>query len=120
VTGIVDESMRALLDVSVAAAKGAAKHVFTVWIDTAFNGGLVIPRPHIERLGLKQASTTQAVLADGHLIDLETFTCHLDWFGGEYRTQVVANDGEFPLLGTLLLADRKLTIDYRTKTVVLD
>jgi hypothetical protein len=39
VNGIVDESMRALLDVRVAAAKGAAKQVLTVWIDTAFNGG---------------------------------------------------------------------------------
>jgi clan AA aspartic protease len=120
VNGIVDESRRALLDVSLAAAKGAKRQVFTVWIDTAFNGGLVIPRRHIERLGLKQASTTQAFLADGHLVDLETYTCHLDWFGEEYRTQVVANDGEYPLLGTLLLADRKLTIDYRTKTLVLD
>ena len=118
--GIVDKSMRALLDVSVAAAKGAKRQVITVWIDTAFNGGLAIPRQHIERLGLKQASTTRAILADGRPVDLETFTCHLEWFGDEYRTQVVATDGEFPLLGTLLLADRKLTIDYKTKTVVLD
>ncbi len=118
--GLVDESLRALLDVSVAAAKGAKKRVITVWIDTAFNGGLVMPRQHIERLGLKQASTTHAILADGRAADLETFTCHLDWFGNEYRTQVIASDGEFPLLGTLLLADRKLTVNYKTKTVVLD
>jgi clan AA aspartic protease len=112
--------MRALLDVSVAAAKEGEKQVLRAWIDTAFNGGLVVPRQHVERLGLKQASTTQAVLADGRSIDLETFTCHLEWFGDECRTQVIANDGEFPLLGTLLLADRKLTIDYKLKTVVLD
>ena len=118
--GIVDESLRALLDVSVAAAKDAPKQVLTAWIDTAFNGGLVIPRQHIEHLGLKQASTTQATLADGHSVDLETFTCHLEWSGDVYRTQVVSNDGEFALLGTLLLADRKLTIDYKSKTVVLD
>jgi len=121
VKGIVDESVRALLDVFVTAAKGTERQVLAVWIDTAFNGGLAIPRQRIERLGLKQgASTTQAILADGHSVDLETFTCHLEWFGDEYRTQVVANDGEFPLLGTLLLEDRKLTIDYTTKTVVLD
>ena len=41
--GIVDESLRALLEISVAPAKGAKKQVITVWIDTAFNGGLVIP-----------------------------------------------------------------------------
>ena len=118
--GIVDESMRALLDVRVGASKDGQKQVLTAWIDTAFNGSLVIPRQHVERLGLKQASTTQAILADGHTIDLETFTCHLEWFGDVFRTQVVSNDGEFPLLGTLLLADRKLTIDYKAKTLVLD
>ncbi|MCE9528673.1 MAG: hypothetical protein K8R36_21720 [Planctomycetales bacterium] len=118
-TGIVDEALRALLDIAVAAGKDAKRERVTVWIDTAFNGGLVIPRREVERLGLKQASTTQAVLADGQVVDLETFTCHLDWFGKVLRTQVVANDGQFPLLGTMLLADRKLVIDYAAKTVVL-
>jgi clan AA aspartic protease len=119
VKGIVDESLRALVDVPVAADKNAALEPLTVWIDTAFNGCLVIPRPQIERLGLKQGSTTQAILADGHLVDLETFTCYLDWFGKVSRTQVVANDGEYPLLGTMLLADRKLVIDYTMKSVTL-
>lgn len=118
--GIVDESLRALLDVPVAADKDSVKEPLRVWVDTAFNGCLVIPRPQIERLGLKQGSTTQAILADRHLVDLETFTCYLDWFGRVYRTQVVANDGEFPLLGTMLLEDRKLMIDYTAKSVMLD
>lgn len=108
-----------MLDIAVAAGKGAKRESVTVWIDTAFNGGLVIPRPEVERLGLKQASTPQAVLADGQVVDLETFTCYLDWFGKVLRTQVIANDGHFPLLGTMLLADRKLFIDYAAKTVAL-
>jgi len=37
-----DESLRALLDVPVAAAKGDERTSIRVWIDTAFNGGLVI------------------------------------------------------------------------------
>jgi len=117
--GIVDQSLRALLDISVSPTKETAPTPLRVWIDTAFNGGLVIPRPQIERLGLTQASTTQAVLADGSLVDLETYTCYLQWFDGVYRTQVVANDGDFPLLGTLLLAGRRLTVDYQTRQVVL-
>ena len=118
--GIVDESQRALLTVPVAADKNAKPELVRVWIDTAFNGCLAIPRRQIERLRLKQASTTQAVLADGQVVDLETFTAYLDWFGKVYRTQVVANDGEFPLLGTMLLTRRKLMIDYTAKDVVLE
>lgn len=118
--GFVDDSQRALLDVAVATGKSSKQEPLTVWIDTAFNGGLVIPRHEVERLGLKQASTTQAVLADGQVVDLETFSCYLDWFGKVLRTQVIANDGQFPLLGTMLLADRKLVVDYVAKTVTLD
>lgn len=118
--GIVDESLRALLDVPVAARKGDERTSLRVWIDTAFNGGLVIPHQYVEQMGLKQGSTTAAILADGRSIDLETFTCYLDWFGETCRTQVVANEGQFPLLGTMLLAERTLTIDYKARTVTLD
>ncbi len=118
--GIVDASLRALLDVPIASAKGSETTLLRVWVDTAFNGGLVVPRAQVSRMGLKQGSTAAAILADGRSVDLETYTCYLDWFGKTYRTQVVANDGEFPLLGTMLLAGRTLTIDYDAGTVTLD
>ena len=118
--GIVDESLRALLKLPVRATDAGAEQELTVWLDTAFNGSLAIPRQQIHQLALKQASTTQAILANGQAVDLETFTCYLSWFGNQYRTQVVANDGDCALLGTMLLADRKLTIDYPERTVLLE
>jgi clan AA aspartic protease len=120
VNGFVDDDLRALVDISLSARNGQPKRAIRVWIDTAFNGGLVIPREQIEQLRLRKSSTTQAVLADGQTVELETYSCLLDWFGKEYRTQVVANDGAFPLLGTTLLAGRRLNIDYVTKTLRLD
>jgi len=120
VKGLVDKSLRALVEVSVGVGNDTETAPLTVWIDTAFNGGLAIPHHTIERLGFKKSSTTQAVLADGQTVDLETFTCYLKWFGNVYRTQAVASDGEFPLLGTMLLVNRQLAIDYKAKTVVLD
>ena len=59
------------------------------------------------------------MLADGTTVELETYACFLDWFGATYETQIIANDGEYPLLGTMLLAGRKLEIDYVAKTVTL-
>jgi clan AA aspartic protease len=118
--GVVDDSLRALLDITISATRGGHQHNLQVWVDTAFNGGLVIPRPRIEALGLKQASTTQAILADGSVVDLETFTAYLNWFGHAIRTQVVANDGYLPLLGTLLLDKRRLFVDYSAKVLSLD
>ena len=57
--------------------------------------------------------------SDGRPIELKTFSCFFDWFGNSYETQVVANDGQYPLLGTMLLDGHRLDIDYQAKTVEL-
>ena len=46
-----------------------------VWVDTAFNGGLVLPRQQIEQLGLREYSSTPAILANGQRVELPTYTC---------------------------------------------
>jgi len=119
VNGFVDEKLRALIPVPVAPTSAGERTELAVWIDTAFNGGLVIPRKHIESLGLIQTSSAEAILADGKPVELETYACFLDWFGSTYETQIVANDGEYPLLGTMLLSGWKLEVDYRAKTVAV-
>jgi clan AA aspartic protease len=119
VKGVVDDRLRALLRVPVSASGDGDRNEIVVWIDTAFNGGLVIPRKQIAELGLMKESSAEAILADGKVVELETFACFLDWFGSSYETQIVANDGEYPLLGTMLLDGRQLNIDYAAKTVEL-
>ncbi len=117
--GTVDDQLRALLCVPVSASRNGDRTDLAVWVDTAFNGGLVVPRKLAAELGLTKQSTAEAILADGQLVALETFACSLDWFGNTYETQVVASDAEFPLLGTMLLDGRRLEIDYVAKTVRL-
>jgi clan AA aspartic protease len=119
VTGHVDDQLRALVRVLVGAFRDGPRQEVVAWVDTAFNGGLTIPRPLVASLGLPQESSVEAILADGRAVALETFGCYFDWFGGAYHTQVVASDGACPLLGTQLLTGRRLTIDYVTKTVEL-
>lgn len=118
--GFVDDELRALLEVRIGAEPNGVKSAILVWIDTAFNGGLVLPRNEIERLNLKEYSSTPAVLADGQQVELPTFTCYLEWFRNEYRTQVVANEGSHPLLGTMLLDGHDLAVSYKRKAVTLE
>jgi clan AA aspartic protease len=118
--GNVDDDLRALLEVRIGSAPNGSKSTVLVWVDTAFNGGLVLPRQEIRRLGLKEYSSTPAILADGQQVELPTYTCYLDWFGREYRTQIVANEGAHPLLGTVLLDGHDLHISYKCRTVTLD
>ena len=103
----------------MAASHAGERTKLAVWVDTAFNGGLAISHKQIELLGLIKESSAEAVLADGKTVELETYACFFDWFGASYETQVIANDGEYPLLGTMLLSGHKLEIDYEAKTVIV-
>ena len=92
----------------------------TAWIDTAFDGHLVFPTPLIEELKLESLADTDAILADGRKVILETFLCYLEWFGKLIPLQVVANEGKLPLLGTGLLENHVLLIDYTHKELTID
>ena len=117
--GFVDEKLRALITVPMAASRSSERTELVVWVDTAFNGGLAISHQQIESLGLIKESSAEAILADGRTVELETYACFFDWFGASYETQVIANDGEYPLLGTMLLSGHKLEIDYEAMTVAV-
>jgi len=119
-TGDVDEKLRALVPISVGVGDDDERQEVLAWVDTAFNGSLVLPRSTIGKLGLIQESSAEAVLADGNTVELETYVCFIDWFGSTYETQVVANDSEYPLLGTMLLAGHRVEIDYNKRTVTIE
>ena len=119
--GYVDDKGRALLTISVRRNLAERTSVeITTWIDTAFDGHLVFSRQLVQELGLESLVETEAVLADGSKVVLETFVCFLDCFGEPLALQVIANDGNVPLLGTGLLERRVLHIDYAQSSLTLD
>lgn len=117
--GYVDSS-RALLEVCVSKSQAEASHPLTVWIDTAFDGFFVFPHELIVKLGLRQEAATEAILADGSCVTLESYVCYIEWFGSVVAAQVIANQGKMPLLGTEFLSGRRLVIDYVERTVGLE
>ena len=117
--GFVDDQLRALLPVPVSASLDGNRTEILAWIDTAFNGGLAIPQNLVADLGLVEVSYVEAILANGKSVELPLFSCIIEWFGNRYETEIAASDGKFALLGTLLLADRDLHIDYKARTVAL-
>jgi len=120
VIGVVDKYGRALLDVRISNKRKGEYSAVTTWIDTAFDGHLVLSLAMIKELELESLVETEAILADGSRVCLDTFFCDVDWFGEELPLQVIANDGRYPLLGTSLLEHRVLHIDYQQKRVSLD
>ena len=118
--GHVDDAGRALLPLRVrSVAPGIARDLL-VWVDTAFDGELVVPHELVADLGLTQTACVQATLADGKNVVLETFDCEIEWFGQWRPVEAIANIGWRPLLGIGLLKGRKFSIDYRVGEPVLE
>jgi clan AA aspartic protease len=119
-TGHVDSYGRALIAISIRPPTGLPPDAVEAWIDTGFNGDLVLPQGRIDDLALMPSGTLKAILADGSEVPLQRYTCLVEWFGEDRELEVVANDGEYPLLGVGLLIGRDLRINYRAGAVTID
>jgi len=117
--GFVDDELRALVKIEIGVPESNTTKEVTVWVDTAFNGSLVLPEAIVHDLNLPQQSTAEAILADGKKVELATFGCGIEWFGNSYVTQITTNASQYGLLGTMLLERRKLVIDYDAKSVTI-
>ena len=117
--GFVDNRNRALISIRAANNLKAEPVEVLVWIDTAFDGHLVFPKELISKMKLDSLVETEAILADGSKITMESYYCVVDWFGQRFPVQVIENDGKFPLLGTGLLDGRTIHISYDAKTVAV-
>ena len=118
--GHVDADGRALVTVSIRSVALASSHAIQAWIDTGFNGDLVLPQTEIDDLSLSPSGTVKAILADGSEIVLQRYTCLVDWFGEDRDLEVVANDGEYALLGVGLLVGRDLHISYCSGDITIE
>ncbi len=105
-----------MLEVNFAKLARAQRQTIQAWIDTAFDGHLVMPKSEIERLGLGVLADTDAVLADGSTTRLRCYYCVVDWMNQTIPIQVVENNGTLPLVGTALLSMVDLRINYRSGT----
>jgi len=95
-TGRVDDAGRALVRIRVKNPAIAIEEELDAWIDTGFTGELVLPRRLVRSLCLPLGPTIMARLADGSDVQLDTYTCLLEWFGELKRIEVVANEGHYP------------------------
>jgi len=118
--GHVDSYGRAIVTVSIRPSDVAAAHKIQAWIDTGFNGDLVLPQQQIDEIELPLSGTLKAILADGSEVALQRYACLIDWFGEERELEVIANNGEYPLLGVGLLVGYDLHISFRSGMVTIE
>lgn len=118
--GTVNEQGQSLIDVEVRATPTAVGKFVSAWVDTAFNGELVLPKNTIEQLGLSKSAEIGAGLADGVVRSLDAFKAWVPWFGEVKEVEVVGSPGRTVLLGVGLMLGHDLNVSYRTFDVTLD
>lgn len=89
-------------------------------IDTGFEGFLTLPPDLVAKLSLPYIAKIQANLADNSKTTTNAHAIKIVWNGTE-REVIVLAMGRRPLLGTGLLVDYHLSIDfYEGGTVLVD
>lgn len=76
--GLVDDRNRALIPIRVASSLKSEPSEILAWIDTAFDGHLVFSNELINKLQLDSLVETEAILADGSKIIMESYFCVID------------------------------------------
>lgn len=89
-------------------------------IDTGFNGSLCLPDYIAKELNLEIEQEMQFSGIGAHQGILRTSRSIIEWFGKEVETSVIINDGNDFLLGTRLLEETELYINYKTGEVVIN
>jgi clan AA aspartic protease len=86
-------------------------------IDTGFNGYITLPSTIATQLGLELTSVTWVELADGSVIRNSVFSGHTTFGGQSQEVEIMMTDSDEALIGTALLSNYKLTIDFVNRTV---
>lgn len=86
-------------------------------VDTGFTDDLTLPSAAIAALGLPFLYRVPASLADDSTVQIAVHTAIIIWHGSERQVNVLAT-GRHPLLGTSLLANQELVVQFAESGLV--
>jgi len=88
-------------------------------IDTGFNGDLELPERLRSQVNARLLCRAKSLLAGGITIDEELYLVDFPFDGKRFRSHATFVDGEDILIGTRLLRDYRLSINFVARTVRL-
>lgn len=86
-------------------------------VDTGFSGELLLPQAAIEVLGLPHQMDVMSTLSDGVSRRVAVYKATILWDGELLEVGVLAT-GNRPLLGTALLANHRVEIEFDEDSIV--
>ncbi|TXT22312.1 MAG: hypothetical protein FD138_3531 [Planctomycetota bacterium] len=114
ITGIVTEDGVPLIHVSV------GDRLWPAVIDTGFNGWLELPDSCRDAVNPLFLGRIVSELAGGVKIEEDAFSVEFPIDGDSIESEVTLVDSDALLIGTALLANHHLEIDFPTKSVRLE
>lgn len=110
-----DQASHPVIEITVSGLEKTA--TFPALIDTGFDGYLSLPLTIALPLGLKLAYHTSITLADGSIKEELLFEAKVKLSRKWQAAAVFINRGSLALLGTKLLENSKLLLDFPNKKV---
>ena len=86
-------------------------------IDTGFYGTLFIPREIVEKCNFEIGDKEFLQAAENQVFEVDTATIDVIWLGDNFSITVYITDSDDILLGSEMLIDAKLEIDYKDLSV---
>ena len=104
-----------MVDLEVIGAQKSAK--IKALVDTAFSGYVSVPFSIAKDLGLVLCGEERFELANGQWLPQYKFRSAVKFLGATQEVEVVLTESATPLVGLLLLADCRVTIDFPSEKV---
>ena len=89
-------------------------------IDTGFDGTLMLSLPAALEIGLRLSNMVQVELADGSIKNEFVFEAKAMLDGETIPVEVLLTSSDENLVGTALLQNRCLMIDFKSQIITLD
>lgn len=86
-------------------------------IDTGFNGHLLLPRKFVEDNSLDFTGTESVTMVEQYSTNIEVASGEVNWLGNNLFVKILVSENDECLIGTQMLVDSKLEIDYKNLTV---
>lgn len=116
--GIIDEHGHPLVETEVRGSRTAVK--VSALLDSGFDGELCLPIEAAVPLGLELVAVQTVEFADGSTKKEFVFDGRMQWEGELRQIQVYLTAAEQALMGTGLLIDRLVTLDFRSGVVRIE
>lgn len=119
ITGRIEEDGTPMLKVRILGDRSEA--MIEGILDTGFDGALCLPITKAVSLGLELVDVWTSELADGTILEDEPiFSGKMEWDGEILKTRIVLTKSADCLLGTALLREMEVRLNYATKKVSIE